>query len=218
MKRGLFGALGLCAAAALALAACLTTAADEPKKDDPKKDDETGWVQLFNGKNLNGWVVHPEDKARWSVKDGSIVGEGPVGHLYTERGDFENFRFRIEAMISDGGNSGQYFRSEIARGFPPAHYEAQINATHGDPVRTGSLYGIVSVLEQKHKPDEWFTQEVIADGDHIIIKVNGEMTVDTHDAKYSKGHFGIQQHNEGSVVHVRKAEVKELPPSKPKDK
>ena len=57
-----------------------------------KRTTMTGWVQLFNGKNLNGWVVHPEDKARWSVQDGSIVGEGPVGHLYTERGDYENFR------------------------------------------------------------------------------------------------------------------------------
>ena len=127
MQRRLAVAAALFAAAVLGLTAALAPAADEPKKDD------AGWVQLFNGKNLNGWVAQPEDKARWSVQDGSIVGEGPVGHLYTERGDYENFDFRIEAMISDGGNSGQYFRSEIAKGFPPAHYEAQIDATHGDP-------------------------------------------------------------------------------------
>jgi hypothetical protein len=217
MKRRLLAAAALFAAVVLGLSATLTLAADEPKKDEPKKDDDK-WVQIFNGKNLNGWVVHPEDKARWSVQDGAIVGEGPVGHLYTERGDYENFRFRIEAMISDGGNSGQYFRTEIAKGFPPAHYEAQINATHADPQRTGSLYGIVKVLEQKHKPNEWFTQEVIADGDHIVIILNGETVVDTHDSKYTKGHLGIQQHNEGSVVHVRKADVIELPPTKPKDK
>ena len=57
-----------------------------------------------------------------------------------------------------------------------------------------------------------------ADGDHITIILNGETVVDTHDSKYSKGHLGIQQHNEGSVVHVRKAEIKELPPSKPQAK
>ena len=208
MQRRLAIAAALSVAVVLGLTVTLAPAADESKKDD------AGWVQLFNGKNLNGWVVQPEDKARWSVQDGSIVGEGPVGHLYTERGDYENFDFRIEAMISDGGNSGQYFRSEIAKGFPPAHYEAQIDATHGDPQRTGSLYGIVPVYQQKHKPNEWFTQEVIADGDHIIIKVNGKTVVDTHDSKYSKGHLAIQQHNEGSVVHVRKAEIKELPPTK----
>jgi hypothetical protein len=205
MRRMIISALAL-----LALSLSFTAAADTEKP----KDDDKGWVQLFNGKDLDGWVSLPQDKARWSVKDGSIVGEGPVGHLYTKRDDYENFDFKIEAMISDGGNSGQYFRTEMAPGFPPKHYEAQINATHPDPQRTGSLYGIVKVLKQLHKPDEWFTQEVIADGDHIIIKVNDETVVDTHDGKYSKGHLAIQQHNEGSVVHVRKAEIKELPPTK----
>jgi len=204
MKRHLLAAAAVSVAAVFGL-----SAADEPKSADD------GWVQLFNGKNLDGWVVQPEDKARWSVQDGCIVGEGPVGHLCTERGDYENFRFRIEAMINDGGNSGQYFRTEIAKGFPPKHYEAQIDATHADPQKTGSLWGIVPVYQQKHKPNEWFTQEVIADGDHIVIILNGETVVDTHDSKYSKGHFAIQQHNEGSVVRVRKAEVKELPPTPP---
>jgi hypothetical protein len=196
----------------VALTAALALSAADEKKDDKKTDDK-GWAPVFNGKNLDGWMIHPEDKARWSVKDGCIVGEGGVGHLYTYRGDYENFDFKIEAKISDKGNSGQYFRTKYQKGFPPG-YEAQINATHGDPQRTGSLYNIAKVLKQLHKPDEWFTQEVIADGDHIIIKVNDEVVVDTHDKKYAIGHLAIQQHNEGSVVTVRKAEIKELPPSK----
>ena len=208
MRRMIISALTL-----LALSLSFTAAADTEKP----KDDDKGWVQLFNGKDLDGWVSLPEDKARWSVKDGAIVGEGGVGHLYTERGDYENFDFKIEAMISDGGNSGQYFRTKKEPGFPKG-YEAQINSTHGDPQRTGSLYNIVKITKQLHKPDEWFTQEVIADGDHIIIKVNDETVVDTHDSKYSKGHLAIQQHNEGSVVHVRKAEIKELPPTKAEEK
>jgi hypothetical protein len=204
MKRSL-SALGIL------LAAVLSISADDKKE--AKKDDGKDWVQLFNGRDLDGWMIHPEDKARWTVKDKCIVGEGGVGHLYTYRGDFENFDFKIEAKISDKGNSGQYFRTKFQKGFPPG-YEAQINATHGDPQRTGSLYGIVKVLDQLHKPDEWFTQEVIAEGDHIIIKVNDKVVVDTHDKKYAKGHLAIQQHNEGSVVTVKKAEIKELPPSK----
>ena len=97
--------------------------------DDKKPAAETGWVQLFNGKDLKGWKTHPDDKAKWEVKDGMIVGTGPVGHLFTERGDYENFHFRIEAAISDKGNSGQMFRCMFAKGFPKG-YEAQINATH----------------------------------------------------------------------------------------
>jgi 3-keto-disaccharide hydrolase len=190
---------------------------------DEKKPDSEGFVQLFNGKDLTGWKTHPDDKARWSVKDGCIVGEGPAGHLFSERGDYENFVFRVEAKINDKGNSGQYFRANYARAFPPG-YEAQINSTHGDKIRTGSLYPDgrdkytedekkkMLVFEQLVKPDEWFTQEVTAIGNHIVIKVNGKVTVDFTDEKnrHSKGHFAFQQHNEGSVVTVRKAEVKEL--------
>jgi hypothetical protein len=54
-------------------------------------------------------------------------------------GDYDNFYYRVEAMINDKGNSGQYFRTVFAKAFP-AGYEAQINATHGDKVKTGSLY------------------------------------------------------------------------------
>jgi hypothetical protein len=192
-----------------------------------KKDDDKGWAQLFNGKDLTGWKTHPKDKANWEVKDGTIVGTGPVGHLFSERGDYENFQYRVEAMINDKGNSGQYFRATFHDGFPPG-YEAQINATHGDKIRTGSLYPDgkdkytaaertkMIVLEQLHKPDEWFTQEVTAVGNHIIIKVNGKTTVDFVDEKnrHMKGHFALQQHDPRTVVKFRKIEVKELPASK----
>ena len=183
---------------------------------------EEGWVKLFNGKDLTGWKKHPDDKAKWEVVDGTLVGTGPAGHLFSERADYANFHFRIEAKINDKGNSGQYFRAAYAKAFPPG-YEAQINSTSGDPIRTGSLYPdqLTSenerketiVREQLAKPDEWFTQELIAIGNHIVIKLNGKTTVDFLDERkrYAKCHFAIQQHNDGSVVSVRKAEVKELP-------
>jgi hypothetical protein len=191
--------------------------------------DDKGWVQLFNGKDLTGWKTHPDDKAKWEVKDGAIVGTGSVGHLYSEKGDYENFHFKIEAKINDKGNSGQYSRTQFGKGFPKG-YEAQINVTHGDPIKTGSLYPAfnpklskedrekIIVKEAPHKVDEWFTQEVIMDGNHITILVNGKKTVDFVDTNntFTKGHFAIQQHDPGTVIMVRKAMVKELPPSKPK--
>ena len=63
------------------------------------------------------------------------------------------------------------------------------------------------------RPGEWFTQEVIAEGNHIVIKINGQTTVDFMDQKntYSMGHFALQQHHQGSVVEFRRIEVKELP-------
>ncbi|MFL5244993.1 MAG: DUF1080 domain-containing protein [Gemmataceae bacterium] len=202
--------------------------ADEAKKEGKKdSDSKEGWIQLFNGKDLTGWKTHPDDKARWEVKDGLLIGSGPAGHLFSEKGDYDNFRYRVEAMINDQGNSGQFFRTKYGPSFPKG-YEAQINSTHGDPIRTGSLYPSfnpklskedkdkILVLKAPHKPDEWFTQEVIADGNHIIIKVNGETTVDFVDKNntYTKGHFALQQHNDGSVVKFRKIEYKPLPASR----
>jgi hypothetical protein len=204
------------------------------------KKSEGGWVQLFNGKDLTGWKTHPDAPGKWAVVNGAIVGSGAqVSHLFSERGDYGNFHYRIEAKISDKGNSGQYFRAVMAPGYPPG-YEAQINSTHTDIIRTGSLYPndrlklskaqlakmreTTIVKEQLHKPDEWFTQEVIADGNRIKIFVNGKQTVDFVDESnsFTKGHFAIQQHaamKEGgktieSQVTVRKIEVKELPPTK----
>jgi hypothetical protein len=227
----------------LALTVCAAPAAEDSKD---------GWVALFNGKDLTGWklpdnpnpgafkeivkvekngkVVAYEGKLKkddkqvplWRVEDGILIGSGPSSHLFSDRDDYTNFRFRVEAMINDKGNSGQYFRTQFGPGFPKG-YEAQINATHGDPIRTGSLYPSfrrlpdderkkILVLKAPHGPNEWFTQEVIAEGPHIIIKVNGETTVDYVDEKntYPKGHFALQGHDPGTVVKFRKIEVKEM--------
>ena len=192
-----------------------------------EKSDDAGWVQLFDGKDVTGWKVYPEGTGNWQVKDGAIVGSGRASHLFSERGDYENFHYRVEAKINDGGNSGQYFRTQFGPGFPKG-YEAQINSTQRDPIKTGSLYPAFNsklrpeerekllIKEKLHKPDEWFTQEVIAQGNHIVIKVNGRTTVDFVDREksFTKGHFAIQQHDPGGRIEVRKIEVKELPPSK----
>jgi Domain of Unknown Function (DUF1080) len=160
----------------------------------------------------------------WEVKGGLLVGGGPASHIFSERGDYENFHYRVEAKINKGGNSGQYFRTEFGPGFPKG-YEAQINATHGDKVKTGSLYpnagfGLgayrekICVLDKaSHEPEEFFTQEVIAKGAKITIIVNGKTTLDNwEDPKHTfkKGHFALQGHDPGSVMTFRKVEVKEI--------
>ncbi|HTU22083.1 MAG TPA: family 16 glycoside hydrolase [Gemmataceae bacterium] len=179
----------------------------------PNLSTADAFVSLFNGKDLTGWKPYPDDKAMWSVKDGVLIGRGGRGHLFSERGDYENFHFRVEAAINDGGNSGQYFRAQFGDKFPKG-YEAQINSTASDALRTGSLIdlgAIVKVSDQLHKPDEWFTQEVIVEGGHIVIKVNDKTVVDKQDKRYKKGHLALQVFDEATVVNFRKIEVKELP-------
>jgi HEAT repeat protein len=183
----------------------------EPPAITPPTPPEKGFVALFNGRDLTGWEPHPSDKARWEVKDGVLIGGGGAGCLFSKHDDYENFDFLIEAKINEGGNSGQYFRARFGPAYPQG-YEAQINRDAAtDGYGTGSLYGIVRVTEKLHKPDEWFTQEVIADGDHIVIKVNGKVVVDAHDKKHTKGRLALQAHDAKTVVCFRRVEVKELP-------
>ena len=227
---------------ALAAAALAFPAGAEETKSDKK---EKGWVPLFNGKDLTGWKldanpskdiveVIPKKKdgkliafdgklkdgkvvPLWRVEEGILIGSGPPSHLFSERGDYKNFEYRIEAQINDGGNSGQYFRTQFGPGFPQG-YEAQINATHHDKIRTGSLYmprnkELLVLDVAPHKPNEWFTQEVLADGDQIKITVNGKKTVDWKDPQktHTQGHFALQGHDPGTTVKFRKIEVRELP-------
>lgn len=178
--------------------------------------DKGGWAPIFNGKDLDGWKIAyggkgNKDNSSWKVEDGVIVGEGEVSHLFSPRGDYVNFEVKAEIMISDKGNSGFYFRTKFGPGFPSG-YEAQVNATHGDPVRTGSIYNHVKIFKQLHKADEWFNYHLKVQGNRIWVTVNGDLLYEYVDqAKtHSKGHFAFQQHNLGSVVKIRKLEVKEL--------
>jgi len=211
----------------LGLVAALLATGPAVNGDDKKDDKDKGWTPLFNGKDLTGWKVYPKGTGKWKVEDGVLIGSGNASHLFSEKGDYRNFRYRVEAKINDKGNSGQYFRAKFAKAFPPG-YEAQINATHGDKIRSGSLYPDYRdnytdaekkktlIFDQLIQPDEWFTQEVIAVGNHIVIKLNGKTTVDFVDEKnrHGKGHFAIQQHDPGTTIKVRKIEVAELPASK----
>ncbi len=198
-------------ACGLLATALFATAAPAPRDD----SDEGKWVSLFDGKTLGGWSTADGTPGQWVVEDGVIKGSGPASHLFSPRGDYKNFRYRAEVKINDKGNSGMYFRTEKGPGFPHG-YEAQVNSTHRDPVKTGSLYNHVKVLDMLVPPDTWFTQEIEAVGDHIVIKVNGKTTVDYTDPKnsYKEGHFAFQQHDPGSKVEIRKIEVMELPEKK----
>jgi hypothetical protein len=217
----------------------------------PREPRDDKFTSLFNGKDLTGWKLHPDPNKRdireviakqqdgklvayhakladgkevplWRVEDGILIGSGPASHLFSERGDYVNFRYRVEAQINNGGNSGAYFRTEFGPGFPQG-YEAQINATHRDPIRSGSLYParglgkyrdkITVMNDAPHKPDEWFIEEVTIRGNHIVIQVNGKTTVDWTDPDdtYKRGHFALQGHDPGTVVKFRKIEVMQLP-------
>ncbi len=176
-------------------------------------DDGRPWTRLFNGENLEGWQI--TDSGQWKVEDGAIVGRGPRSHLFSLRGDFKDHEVRARVKIADGGNSGLYFRTAFGPGWPDG-YEAQVNSTHEDPVKTGSLYGLALVKARLVPPDTWFTYHVTcrdhADGVHITIRINDILVTEYVDAerKHASGHVALQQHHDGSVVSYRDVEVREL--------
>jgi hypothetical protein len=144
--------------------------------------------------------------------DGALVGDGPASHLFWMSRECENCEFRAEVKLNHSGNSGMYFRTAFGPGFPKG-YEAQVENTSPDPQKTGSLYGIARVTEQLIQDDTWWTQHIIASGNHIIIKVNDKVVVDTVDPqnRYTKGYLALQQHNVGSVVQFRNLMMRPLP-------
>ncbi|MCE9533120.1 MAG: DUF1080 domain-containing protein [Planctomycetes bacterium] len=211
-----------------------------------------GWVSLFNGNDLTGWKMpdKPSDEvasvskivldgklvgydgklldnttiALWRIRNGMLVGTGARHHLFSDRDDYSNFHFLIEAKINDGGNlgnSGQFFRAKFGTNFL-AGYEAQIYLGNAGPL-TGSLFPArgtrlgeyrneIVVNTPLHKRDEWFTQEVIAIDNHLIIKVNGKTTVDWKDPHrhFTKGHFALQVIGSATEVIFKRVEVLEL--------
>jgi Domain of Unknown Function (DUF1080) len=178
-------------------------AAPQPGKD--------GWVSMFDGKTLDGWKAGQNPQS-WSVKDGAIVGDGPVSHLFWMTQECENCEFRAEVKLNHSGNSGMYVRAAFGPGFPKG-YEAQVENTSPDPQKTGSLYGFSKVTEQLIPDDTWWTQDVIVQGNHFVIKINGKVVTDYVEAtnKYTKGYLALQQHNQGSVVQYRNLMMRPLP-------
>jgi hypothetical protein len=180
---------------------------------------EENWVQLFDGKSLEGWEKVGSEKSVWEVKDGAIQGSGPASMLVNTKGPYKNFRYRAEIKINDRGNSGLYFRTTRKPTFSDG-YEAQIDSTHTDPIRTGSLYGLCHVYKRLVEPDQWFTYDLTVRDDvwrgkpmtRIKITVNGDELYEYLDFEktWKDGYFAFQQHDPGSKVSIRKAEVMEL--------
>ncbi|MGE0759045.1 MAG: DUF1080 domain-containing protein, partial [Pirellulaceae bacterium] len=128
--------------------------------------------------------------------------------------------YRAEVKINDGGNSGMYIRTPKEATFSKG-YEVQVNSTHRDPIKTGSIYTYVHIYRQLAPPDTYFTQEIEAVDKmyrgkmvtHIKVSVNGEVIHEflDHQRAWQEGHFAFQQHDPGSRVSIRKVEVMELP-------
>jgi hypothetical protein len=177
-----------------------------------------GWINLFDGKSLDGWKAS-EHPATFSVADGSIVVYGDRAHLFYEGPvsdhTFKNFEFKADVMTTPGSNSGIFIHTTYQEeGWPSKGYEIQVNNTHTDWRKTGSIYAIQDVKEAPAKDNEWFTEHIIVQGKKITVKVNGKTIneyTEGENGKLSNGTFALQGHDPKSKVFYKNVMVKPLP-------
>jgi hypothetical protein len=173
------------------------------------------WISLFNGKDLNGWIV--KGKATWTVQDRVLVGEGGMGHIYSDA-TCTDFEFKGMFRISDQGaksNSGLYFRANQPEDNPdgfPRGYEAQI--CHNQDASTGWLWKpgkpTGKATELLTKDNEWFEYKIRMIGNHIEFRINGKLVMTYDDSEYKSGHFAIQGHNPGMRIEAKEMYYRSL--------
>ena len=197
------------------------------------KPKEAEYTELFNGKDLSGWVAN-ENPNSFKVEDGLLVANGPISHLFYQgdfkKGVFRNFELKAMVKTEPGSNSGIVFDTQeqpygpLLRG-----YEVQINNSYERPgdfqelKKTGSLYGIRNVYYPTVKDNEWFELMFKVVENRCEVFVNGTKVVDyiQPDDPYrpkndklrvfSAGRIALQCHDEGSKVYFKSIQVKPLP-------
>jgi hypothetical protein len=185
------------------------------------------WIDLFDGKTLNGWSVH-SGFAKYAVEDGAIVGtaveDSPNTFLCTDR-QFGDFILEFDVKVDPALNSGVQFRSQIAgeemempakrkgkrdaRKIPKDRvygYQVEIATSNGN---SGNVYDearrAVFLDDFADKPDapsafkdnEWNRYLVVCKGNSIRTWINGVPCAEFEDSLTPKGIIGLQVHGLG---------------------
>jgi hypothetical protein len=174
---------------------------------------ESGWLPLFNGKDLSGWKKNGDEK--WVAEQGTILCESTAnkyGYLTTEK-TYRDFDLRLKFKGEAAGNSGLFFHARIT-GIDPEHGPdiegMQVEVDPGAGKHTGGLYesggrGWVVMPtpegERALKPGEWNDLAASVHGNHIVINLNGVKVTDYNDAspKFTDGVIALQIHTGGGV-------------------
>jgi hypothetical protein len=175
---------------------------------------------------LAGWKTHPERPGQWKVEHGALVGSTVPSYLFSD-GAYGNFHLRLEAKINQGGDSSVFLRTPFSlrpgrladQAQPVGGYDVELQQNPTHPFKTGSVGDAETAGSPKllwwnkqatlTSADEWFTLEIIADGNQIITKVNGTQTADCRDrrSRYDAGHLALQVCSPQTIVQSRKIEI-----------
>lgn len=211
------------------VAACCLAVDNSIGGELPKKEKDAGFVSLFDGKTLKGWVGATKG---YAAEDGKLVClKKGGGNLFTAN-EYSDFNFRFEFKLEPNANNGLGIRSPLKGNPAYAGMELQILDDTGDRYKNlkpyqyhGSIYGVVPAKRGYLKPvGQWNQQEVICKGRQVTVILNGTTIVDadldevsangTVDGgnhpglKRTKGHIGFLGH--GARIEFRNLRVKDL--------
>jgi hypothetical protein len=207
----------------LALAG-VCVAADSPEE----------WRSLFDGRSLEHW--RSSSPLSFSVRDGAIAATGPLSHLYyvgpEPIAESLNFELKVDVFTLLNSNGGIYVLAELPDFAAPARHppidlprrgiEIQINNTYArDPVRTGSLNGLVDVFTSPAVDYRWFEVHVIINGDSIKVLIDGvpvsswtsgltrvPSAADAALRRLFPGTIALQAHDPAGLVYYRGIRVR----------
>ncbi len=178
-------------------------------------------TSLFNGKDLEGWVQHGEEK--WYVENGELICEsGPkaeYGYLSTAK-DYKDFELSLEFLQEADGNSGVFIRS-VFEGTKVSGWQVEV-APLG--MHTGGVYEsygrgwLVKPDPEKEKAlkvGEWNSMKIRVVGGSITSWLNGTQMIHLEDEKIAQGEgaIALQIHDGGGIkVRWRNIELVSLDP------
>ena len=145
-------------------------------------------------------------RSRWEVIDGTLTACGePAGYLNSDR-SFRNHVLTLEFRAAEEANSGVYVRSPKESG----GYEVQIWKQQPAGYNTGSIVGTAKTArDYAFKANEWNQLQITADGDHLVVVLNGETTLDARDARFAEGHIRLQYQQ--YPIAFRNIKIRQLP-------
>lgn len=189
---------------------------------DKQADAGGAWIDLFNGKDLEGWKNPYEWGKAW-VEDGNICLQADKKFFLVTEKTYGNFILEAEIKLPDEGkaNSGVMFRCHVE---PNKVYGYQAECDPSERAWTGGLYdegrrtwlhplkGQEKTVDLYQAPmGQWIKYRIEARGDHLQIFINDKQTTDYHDDMDASGYIGIQHHGEkGQIYRFRNIRLKPL--------
>ena len=187
------------------IALTLSTLAAQNVK--PAKLAGEDWVQLFNGKDLTGWVEVGKEK--WTVEDGEIKGEAAskaYGYLMSDK-DYKDFHLSLKFKCVGNGNSGLFYHVAFKPGTPDVSRGLQFEIDCRIGQHTGGIYGdgrgwIVWPSPENEltvRKSDWNEYTMKVEGNRYVSRLNGVVMVDFTDPspKSFDGPIALQLHSGG---------------------